>query len=194
MGDVDAGPIIDGYGVAACAFGIGATRAMGDTDHAYKLATQALVASWPLPDGTLLIPRALSSISDSPYLGEAAMLFALSRRPMAQAQDRGQPRLPVIVYLGVLSLLALGVYGVVASIRKLRRWRRNDFARYVASPKLQAIIWWILLGCAAAMGMTFGGWIPVIFLLAALMLPLLGCRPSQGYCLFDSIPKFGVQD
>jgi hypothetical protein len=179
MGDVDAGPIIAGYGVAACAFGVGAARAMGDTDHAYKLATQALVASWPLPNGTLLMPRALSSISDSPYLGEAAMLFALSRRPVAQVQDREKPRLPAIVYLGVLSLLALGVYGVVASVRKLRRWRRNDLWRYVPLPKLQVLIWWILLGCAAALGVAFGGWFAVVFLPAALILPRQRSRPAE---------------
>jgi hypothetical protein len=179
MGDVDAGPIVAGYGVAACAFGVGATRAMGDTDHAYKLATQALIASWPLPNGTLLMPRMLSSISDAPYLGEAAMLFALSRRPVAQAQERRKPRLPVIVYLGVLSLLALGIYGVIASVRKLRRWRRNDTANDVPLPQVQALIWSILLGCASAMGVAFGGWFAVIFLLAALILPWQRSRPAE---------------
>jgi hypothetical protein len=179
MGDVDAGPIIAGYGVGACAFGIGATRAMGDIDHAYKLGTQALIASWPLPNGTLLMPRALSSISDAPYLGEAAMIFALSRRPVAQAQDRGKPRLPAIVYFGVLSMLALGLYGVVDSVRKLRRWRHNATRHYVPLPRAQVLIWWILLCCAPAMGMAFGWGFAAIFLLAALILPWQRNRPAE---------------
>lgn len=171
MSDVDAGPIVAGYGIAASAFGVGAARAMGRTDHAYKLAAQALVASWPLPNGTLLVPRVLSNVSDAPYLGEAATLFALTRRPVVQAQSGGRLRLPMIVYLGVLALLALGAYEVAASIRRLRRWHRKDLAPYVPSPQLQVLIWWILLGCAAVMGVAFGRWIAVIFLLAALILP-----------------------
>jgi hypothetical protein len=178
MSDVDAGPIVAGYGVAACAFGVGAARAMGDTDHAYKLATQALVASWPLPNGRLLMPRALSSVSDAPYLGEAATLFALTRRPVVQAHDGGKPRLPAIVYLGVLALLALGVYEVAASIRRLMRWRRNDPRRCVPSPQFQVLVWWILLGCAAVTGVAFGGWIAVVLLLAALILPWQRRRPA----------------
>jgi len=171
MSDVDAGPIIGGYGVAASAFGVGATRIMGDTDHAYRLAAQALVASWPLPDGTLLVPRVLSSVSDAPYLGEAATLFALTRTPAMQVQNGAKPRLPLIVHMVVLALLALGVYEIYASALKLRRWRRQDPRCYVPQPQLQVLIWWILLGCAAVMEVAFGGWIALVFLLAALLLP-----------------------
>jgi hypothetical protein len=81
--DVDAGPVMAGYGTAASAFGIGATRTHGRFDHAYPLSAQALVASWPLPDGTLLGARMLSNLSDAPYVGEAALLFTLTRRPFA---------------------------------------------------------------------------------------------------------------
>ena len=41
--DVDAGPVLAGYGTAASAFGIGAARANGDFEHAYPLSAQALV-------------------------------------------------------------------------------------------------------------------------------------------------------
>ncbi len=77
----------------------------------------------------------------------------------------------MIVHLGVFALLALGVYEVAASILKLRRWRRKDPRRYVPSPQLQVLAWWILLGCAAVTGVAFSGWIALIFLLAALILP-----------------------
>ena len=179
MSDVDAGPIVAGYGVAASAFGVGASRAMGHTDHAYKLAAEALVASWPLPTGTLLVPRILSSISDAPYLGESATLFALTRRPIGQVQAGARPRLPLIVYLGVFALLGLGIYEIAASIRKLRRWRRKDPKRYVPWPQLQVLVWWVLLGCAVVMGIAFSRWITLIFLLAALVLPWQWNRPAE---------------
>jgi len=179
MSDVDAGPIIAGYGVAASAFGVGAARAMGDTDHAYKLSAEALVASWPLPNGTLLAPRILSNVSDAPYLGEAATLFALTRQPVVQTQGGAKFRLPMIVHLGVFALLALGAYEIAASILKLRRWRRKDATRYVPSPHFQVLIWWILLGCAAVMGVAFSEWVALIFLLAALILPWQRKRPAE---------------
>ena len=181
MSDVDAGPIIAGYGVAASAFGVGAARAMGDMDRAYKLAAQALVASWPLPNGTLLVPRVLSNVSDAPYLGEAATLFALTRRPVMQTQGGGAMlRLPMIVYLGVFVLLALGIYEVVASILKLLRWHRGGPKQYVPLPHVQVLLWWILLGCVAAVAVAFSRWIALIFLLAALGLPWQRRRPADG--------------
>ena len=38
--DVDAGPVLAGYGTAASAFGIGAARANGDFEHAYPLSAR----------------------------------------------------------------------------------------------------------------------------------------------------------
>src|SRR5207244_457063 len=64
--DVDAGPVLAGYGTAASAFGIGAARVNGHFRHAYPLSAQALVASWPLPNGRLLGPSLLSNLSDAP--------------------------------------------------------------------------------------------------------------------------------
>jgi hypothetical protein len=97
MNDVDAGPVVGGYGVAASAFGIGAARVMGHADQARRLAAEGLAMSWPLPDGTLLVPRLLSSISDAPYLGEAATLFALTRRALEPLRGDAQARLPAAV-------------------------------------------------------------------------------------------------
>jgi hypothetical protein len=84
----------------------------------------------------------------------------------------------MIVYLGVFTLLALGMYETTASIRKLRRWRRNDPRRYVPSPQFQVLTWWILLGCAAVTGVAFSGWIALVFLLAALIPPWQRNRPA----------------
>ncbi len=172
LSDVDAGPVIGGYGAAACAFGVGATRAMGDLDRAGKLAAEAMVVCWPLPDGTLLVPRILSNISDAPYLGEAATLFALTRRPVMPAVMGGDAGLPGAVYAGIACLLGLGFYEIVASLRKLRRWRRDPAGRRVPLASLQAGAWGVLLSASVVSWAAWSRWPAVVFLLAALVLPV----------------------
>jgi hypothetical protein len=179
MTDVDAGPVIGGYGITASAFGIGATRAMGRTDHAYKLAAQALVASWPLPDGTLLVPRVLSNVSDAPYLGEAASLFALTRRAILPVRGDLLGGPPAIIYLGIVILLGLGLYEIFAALRKLRRWRRHDPHRQVPAPQVQVILWAILLGGMVVMWLVFSILAALVFLFAALILPWQRKRPAE---------------
>jgi hypothetical protein len=184
MNDVDAGPVVGGYGVAASAFGIGAARVMGRTDHAYSLAAEGLVASWPLPGGTLLVPRILSNLSDAPYLGEAATLFALTRRSVEPLQGEGRARLPGAVYGGLVVLSVLGLYEVIASLRKLRRWRRADARWYVPAPRAQVIIWFFLLAATAAAWFAVG-LVALVFLLAALILPWRR-RTSAGSFAYES--------
>ncbi len=99
--DVDAGPVLAGYGTAASAFGIGAARVNGHVEQAYPLSAEALVATWPLPNGTLLMPRLLSNLSDAPYTGEAALLFVFTRRAMVPTHNAGALRLPLCVYIGI---------------------------------------------------------------------------------------------
>jgi hypothetical protein len=118
MNDVDAGPVVGGYGMAASGSGIGAARTMGRAGQAYTLAAQALVASWPLPDGTLLVPRVLSNVSDAPCLGEVATLFAFTRRAATPLQGDLKEGPPARVYLGMSLFLALGLYEIAAAWRK----------------------------------------------------------------------------
>jgi hypothetical protein len=101
--DLDAGPVPAECGTAASAFGIGAARANGDFEHAYPLSAQALMASWPVPDGRLLVPRFLSNLSDAPYTGESALLFSLTRQPTTDTSSAS--RLPLSVYLPSVSTL-----------------------------------------------------------------------------------------
>lgn len=188
MNDVDAGPIIGGYGVAASAFGVGAARAMGRTEQAYKLAAQAILASWPLPDGTLLVPRVLSNVSDAPYLGEAATLFALTRRAVVPLQEASHAGPPGIVYLGIAILLALGSYEIIAAVRKLRRSRRDDPRRYVPLPRVQTAAWAIFLAGSVVAWLAFGAMIALVPLLAALILPWQRKRPADSTVPTDQEP------
>lgn len=122
--DVDAGPVLAGYGTATSAFSIAAARANGRFDHAYPLSAEAIVASWPLPNGTPLTPRLLSDLSNAPYVGEAALLFSLTRRPVIEADAGENGKLPRIVHLAVLLYLTAGGLCILLSVRSVRRGRR----------------------------------------------------------------------
>jgi len=49
--DVDAGPVIDGYGISASAFGIGAARKNGRFDRAFPLTAEMVAIIGELPNG-----------------------------------------------------------------------------------------------------------------------------------------------
>jgi hypothetical protein len=122
--DVDAGPVVAGYGTAATAFAIGAARANGRFDQSYALTAEALVFSWPLP-GTLLGPRLLSNLSDAPYVGEAALLFNLTRQPIiTETGGQTDGRVPFVVYLGLSFYAFAGIIGIGSAVALIRRWRR----------------------------------------------------------------------
>ena len=169
--DVDAGPVVSGYGAAACAFGIGAARAMGRFDHAYVLTAQAIVYSWPLPNGTLLGPRLLSNLSDAPYLGEAAMLFALTRVPVYPAKVAERINLPWSVYAGILLLFCLGAYEVFATIHKMMRWHRRRDKLYVPAPGIQMFVWLVLMVAAVLIWIALSVYAGLLILLIAQLIP-----------------------
>jgi len=144
---------------------------MGRPDHTYPLAAQAIVASWPLPDGTLLGPRILSNFSDAPYLGEAALLFALTREPIEATKliDRG--KLPWSVYVGVLLGICLGTYEVLATILKTRRWYKRKAELSVPAAAVQVSAWSLLIIAAVLTWTMLSVWIGLIILLTAQLIP-----------------------
>ena len=174
--DVDAGPVLAGYGTAASAFGIGAARANGHFEHAYPLSAQALVASWPLPDGRLLLPGFISNLSDAPFTGESALLFSLTRKPATDGPGSAS-HLPMSVYLGV------GVYAIVAlawlgaAVLRVKRWERELPTRQFAAWRWQLIVWLILMGTGALALMASYQVIGALLLVAAQFLPRSNSRP-----------------
>jgi len=122
--DVDAGPVIAGYGTAASAFGIGAARANGRFDHAYPLNAEAIAVSWPLPNGTLLGPRLLSDLSEAPYVGETVLLFNLPRYPVVESGVGARGRLPAIVYPVILIYTSAGVLCIRTAVRSVKQVRK----------------------------------------------------------------------
>ena len=98
--DIDAGPVLDGLGTAASAFGLAAARRNGRFDQAYTLAAQISAASWTLPNGTLLFPRIFSHAADAPYLGEAAIFYFLTVQPAPGMPVRTGGFLAGLPYVG----------------------------------------------------------------------------------------------
>lgn len=167
--DVDAGPVIAGYSTGASAFGIGAARVNGHMEQAYLLGAQALAASWPLPDGTLLMPRLLSNLSDAPYVGEAAMLFSFTRTPVINAQAapiaETHPPLSVYVMLSGYDITGLALI-YLAILRTARILKEKPFF-----PDWHFVAWLCLVtGGLALLGLS----LPVP---GGLLLVLAQCLP-----------------
>lgn len=118
--DVDAGFVFAGFGTAASAFGLGATRVHGDTERAMSLTAQALLAAWPLANDTLLGPRLVSNLIDAPYTGEAALLYVLTRTSQVPGSPAtGSVPLAILIILGVLAIV--GIHGPIHVVWRLVR-------------------------------------------------------------------------
>lgn len=143
--DVDAGPVLAGFGFAACAFGVGAARTNGRFDHAYPLTAEMLVASWPLPDGTLAVPRVLSNTTDAPYLGETAILFSLTRMPHGSVELTTGRTIPLVVYIALAVLTGVGLLLIVIALLNVWRYHTKQAELQMVRPRLQAALWAMLL-------------------------------------------------
>lgn len=169
--DVDAGPVINGYGPAANAFGVAAARANGRFDHARTLSAQVLAACWPLPDGGMLGPKILSNIAHAPYLGEACMLFMFTVQPAEGVKTRTGGRLPGLLYVGLLFFLGMGAIVATASVAALHRWRRQRSTVFVPAEKLQFAMWLACLCGAATLTLATHSVLAMICLLSCQFLP-----------------------
>ena len=171
--DVDAGPVMGGYGTAASAFGIGTARTYGRFDQAYPLSAEALAASWPLPDGTRLGPRMFSNLSDAPYVGETALLFSLTRPPIIGDGAASDGSIPAAVYFGILFYIVCGGLLLWRAKFLLKRWKTLANIP-VPQPTLQISLWIALLIIGLVMLLFFSKALGIIFLFLAQTLPTRG--------------------
>ncbi|WP_420627543.1 hypothetical protein [Candidatus Leptofilum sp.] len=168
--DVDAGPVVGGYGTVATAFGIGAARVNGRFDQAYPLSAEGLVASWPLPNGTLLGARTLSNLSDAPYIGESILLFNLTRQPIPEGFVPANSSLPIVVYLILFLYLLAGLASISFALRYIKRWRTQLPGQPFSQLRLQFIGWAVLI-LASIVAIIF--YQPILGLFTLLMAQLL---------------------
>jgi hypothetical protein len=138
--DVDAGPVISGFGVAANSFGVGAARKNGRFDLAYPLSAEMLATVWEMPDGSLAMPRLLSNLSDAPMLGEAAILWLLSVQPEKGFPVKAGGSVPAFVYVVIGVALLLGIWWLDTAIDALRNALKGRVPT-VPAPALRAIVW-----------------------------------------------------
>ena len=178
--DVDAGPIIAGFGSATTAFALGAARVNSRMDHAHAITTQAIVLSWPLIDGTLLLPRLLSSSMHAPYVGEAALLFNLTRTPVNTAFIIQGRDTPPVVY-GVLILVSLLLLLESRSILRASRHLYHNPAdsRSYTKPQLQMSLWLTLIALGIGLGLGINLFAGLLCLGLAHQVPY-GRRPMKG--------------
>ncbi len=169
--DIDAGPILAGFGASASAFGAGAARANGRFDHAYPLTAEAIVMSWPLPDGTLVIPRCLSNATDAPYVGEAGLLFALTRQPAEGIEIVKGGMLPGIVYCIPAGFFTFGCLLCSLALLRLKRQRNCMRNKPVPAQNVQVILWAILVATGFVGCITGHLPIGILFVLFAKLLP-----------------------
>lgn len=169
--DVDAGPVVSGYGTAATAFGVGAARVNGRFDQAYPLSAEAVVAAWPLPNGTLLGARALSNLSDAPYVGEAILLFNLTRQPIFDDIVSVKNSLPFGVYLALFMYLSIGLACIGHVFRSIRRWHKQLPELTYPQPQLQFISWIMLFFTSIISIIFYSPLLGFMTLFGALLLP-----------------------
>ena len=116
--EIDAGPVVDGLGSAASAFGIAAARRNGRFDQAYALSTEVSAASYVMADGTMLLPRIFSHAADAPHLGEAALMYFWTVQPREGVAIVAPTNLPGLVWLGLFVYLGLPFGYAVYRLRK----------------------------------------------------------------------------
>ncbi len=178
--DVDAGPVIAGFGMTANSFGVGAARKNGRFDLAYPLSAEMLATVWELPGGTLLLPRSLSNLSDAPMLGEVAILWLLSEQPEKGFPIKSGGSVPTFVYIVLLTALLVGLWRIIVAVETFAIVFQNQDL-VVKSPKFQSFLWFVfVIGAIAApcFGYVLLG---LALLLVALFLPRVKKTPTGQY-------------
>jgi hypothetical protein len=169
--DVDSGLVLKGFGCAACAFGVGAARVNGHFEQAYPLTAEMLVTSWPLPNGNLLLPRLFSNAADAPDLGEAAILFNLTRLPAEGISVKTGGSMPRFVLIWLALQFGCGLMLLATAIKSFRQWRKNGASMVFRWPQIQFGIWAGLLA-ACALCLFFGqALIALLFLVCTQLFP-----------------------
>lgn len=125
--DPDSGVVFGGFGTAATGLGLGAARLHGDHRRAGLLGAEMVASGWPLPDGSLLIPRLVSDGEHAPHFAECVILHQMALASGDGSEERAG--LPGCVWL-ILGFEALvGVLLLWSSVRLMRGRPRRGRAR-----------------------------------------------------------------
>ncbi len=166
--DIDAGPVMAGFGPGANAYGVAAARANGRFDDAWPLSAQVLAAAWSLPNGTWFGARLLSNAAHAPYLGEANLLFLFTTMPASEVPIRTGGHLPLFVYGFLTFYFGLGLAVLYSG---LRNWRQAADSSLPTRLRLQFILWLILLVGGIILMVTGPFTVGLLMILGSLFLP-----------------------
>jgi hypothetical protein len=169
--DVDAGPVVDGYGVAANAFGIGAARKNGRFDRAYPLSAEMLATVVELPNSMLAVPRLLSNFSDAPMLGEAGILWQLTVQPQPGFAVAKGGSIPNYVWILLIGMVLFGLWRIFNAIGTFLD-ALGKAGIGVWAPKFQLILWCCLVAGATVAFLTRHGVPGFLLVVPAVMLPV----------------------
>ena len=122
--EIDAGPIVGGFGTSASAFGIAAARRNGRLDQAFTLSAEMVATGWPTWGGALRLPRVVSH-SQAPLLGEAAIAYFLTLEPAPGVPVVRGGRLTPLVVFALLVYFSLFGSALLLTSRVLRALRRG---------------------------------------------------------------------
>ncbi|HXT11288.1 MAG TPA: hypothetical protein VN873_06970 [Candidatus Angelobacter sp.] len=111
----------------------------GDVMAALMVA-ELLATVGELPNGTLMIPRLLSDLSDAPMLGEAAILWQLSTEPERGFAVKTGGIIPGYVYIVLGGALLFGLLLMLSSIERFRATNRPP-EDIIPVPPIQATLW-----------------------------------------------------
>ena len=176
--EVDAGPVMAGYGTAASAFGIAAARVCGRFDHAYPMSTEALLAAWPLPGRTWLIPRFISDLTDAPFTGDLALLLILTRRPVTDMPDTGKPYIPLFVLIVLSSVALISTAWLIREVLHTVRSLKAIYTRGIPLPRIQLVFWCILTVSGILVSLFMHMCIGILVLLCAQVLPRISKKEA----------------
>jgi hypothetical protein len=135
------------------------------------VTAEMLVTSWPLANGRLLLPRMLSNAADAPYLGEAAILFNLTRLPAEGVSIKTGGSMPRFVLICLALQLGFGLVLPALVIQSLLRWRKDRASMVFYRPQTQFGIWIVLLAACTLCLLLGQTLIALLFLVCAQLFP-----------------------
>ena len=116
-------------------------------------------------------PGCFSNAADAPHLGEAAILFNLTRLPAEGVPVKTGGSMPGFVLIWLALQFGFGLILLAIAIKSFRQWRKHGASMVFHRPEIQFGIWTgLMVACAFCLffGQTF---IALLCLVCAQLFP-----------------------
>lgn len=116
---------------------------------------------------------ALSNFSDAPYLGEAALIFNFTRRPVLEPTQVKNYKIPIIVYLIIAVSILFGVGPIIFAVITARSFLKKWPQLIIPAATVQFSIWILLIiSGISILIMAINTFIGIFLILVAQLLPI----------------------